>query len=165
MCPSVHPSVICHSICPSIFSFPDDNLSKCQWIFTKLNVSIDIVEIWFGIVIVKFLKFLTELSARSMSEFSFPDDKFSKCQWIFTNFGVPVDIVKIWFGIADGQISSVFDMSVFSILDDNFSKYQWIFTRLGICIALIWRTALRLLIGKLSIFVRAICLQYIRILL
>ena len=37
----VHPSV--H------FSFPDDNLSKHQWIFTKLGTGIDIVEIWFGI--------------------------------------------------------------------------------------------------------------------
>ena len=26
----------------SVFSFPDDNLSKCQWIFTKLGVCIDI---------------------------------------------------------------------------------------------------------------------------
>ena len=32
-----------------IFSFPDDNLSKHQWIFTKLGMCIDIVEIWFGI--------------------------------------------------------------------------------------------------------------------
>ena len=32
-----------------IFSFPDDNLSKHQWIFTKLGICIDIVEIWFGI--------------------------------------------------------------------------------------------------------------------
>ena len=32
-----------------IFSFPDDNLSKHQWIFTKLDMCIDIVEIWFGI--------------------------------------------------------------------------------------------------------------------
>ena len=32
-----------------IFSFPDDNLSKLQWIFTKLGMCIDIVEIWFGI--------------------------------------------------------------------------------------------------------------------
>ena len=31
---------------PSVrFSFPDDNLSKPQWIFTKLGI----VEIWFGI--------------------------------------------------------------------------------------------------------------------
>ena len=33
----------------SIFSFPDDTLSKLQWIFTKLSMCIDIVEIWFGI--------------------------------------------------------------------------------------------------------------------
>ena len=32
-----------------IFSFSDDNLSKHQWIFTKLGMCIDIVEIWFGI--------------------------------------------------------------------------------------------------------------------
>ena len=30
-------------------SFPGDNLSKHQWIFTKLAMCIDIVEIWFGI--------------------------------------------------------------------------------------------------------------------
>ena len=32
-----------------IFSFPNDNLSKHQWIFTKLGMCIDIVDIWFGI--------------------------------------------------------------------------------------------------------------------
>ena len=32
-----------------IFSFPNDNLSKRQWIFTKLGMCIDIVEIWFWI--------------------------------------------------------------------------------------------------------------------
>ena len=32
-----------------IFLFPDDNLSKHQWIFTKLGMCIDIVEVWFGI--------------------------------------------------------------------------------------------------------------------
>ena len=32
-----------------IFLFPDDNLNKHQWIFTKLGMCIDIVEIWFGI--------------------------------------------------------------------------------------------------------------------
>ena len=29
----------------SIFSFLEDNLSKCQWIFTKLGIGIDIVEL------------------------------------------------------------------------------------------------------------------------
>ena len=32
-----------------IFLFPDDNLSKCHWILTKLGICIDIKEIWFGI--------------------------------------------------------------------------------------------------------------------
>ena len=32
-----------------IFSFPDDKLSKHQWIFTKLGMCIDIMEICFGI--------------------------------------------------------------------------------------------------------------------
>ena len=38
-------------ICPrhAEFSFPDDNLSKLQWTFTKLGMCIDIVKIWFGI--------------------------------------------------------------------------------------------------------------------
>ena len=36
------------SVRPSVL-FPDDNLSKHQWIFTKLPMCIDIVEIWFGI--------------------------------------------------------------------------------------------------------------------
>ena len=34
---------------PSVFSFPEDNSSKCQGIFTKLGIFINTVEIWFGI--------------------------------------------------------------------------------------------------------------------
>ena len=46
---SVRPSST--SIHPSVqFLFLDDNLSKHQWIFMKLGMCIDIVEIWFGIV-------------------------------------------------------------------------------------------------------------------
>ena len=34
------------SVCPSVcISFPDDNLSKQQWILVKLGMCIDIVEI------------------------------------------------------------------------------------------------------------------------
>ena len=46
VCLSIHPSVVRPSVG---FSFPDDNLSKLQWIFTKLGMCIDIVDIWFGI--------------------------------------------------------------------------------------------------------------------
>ena len=41
----VHPSVAR----PPVISFPDDNLGKYVWTFTKLRMYIDIVEIWFGI--------------------------------------------------------------------------------------------------------------------
>ena len=46
VCLSVRPSVVRPSV---RFSFPDDNLSKHQWIFPKLGMCIDIMKIWFGI--------------------------------------------------------------------------------------------------------------------
>ena len=51
----VGPPCVCSSISHTSISlsvhisFPDDNLSKHQWIFTKLGMCIDIVEIGFGI--------------------------------------------------------------------------------------------------------------------
>ena len=36
----------CHT---SVFLFPDDDLSKYQWTFTKFGMCIDIVELCFGI--------------------------------------------------------------------------------------------------------------------
>ena len=33
----------------SIVSFPNDNFSICQWIFTNLGMCISFVEIWSGI--------------------------------------------------------------------------------------------------------------------
>ena len=72
VCLSIHLSVVHPSIC---FSFPDDNLSKHQWIFIKLGLCIDIVEIWFGIADGQILSiFFMELSARDTPIFSFPDD-------------------------------------------------------------------------------------------
>ena len=43
MCMTIRQSVAS----PSVFSFPDNNLS--QWVFTKLGICIDILEILFGI--------------------------------------------------------------------------------------------------------------------
>ena len=48
--PFSYPAVSGTSVRPSVrFTFPGDNLSKQQWIFTKLGTCIDIVEIWFVI--------------------------------------------------------------------------------------------------------------------
>ena len=46
---SVHLSVHLSVVHQSVFLFADNNLSKFQWIFTKLGMCIDTVEIWFGI--------------------------------------------------------------------------------------------------------------------
>ena len=62
----------------SIFSFREDNLSECQWIFTKLGMCIDIVEIWSWIANGQFCQFLIELSAHNTSVFSFQDNYSSK---------------------------------------------------------------------------------------
>ena len=40
-------------------SFPDDNLSNCQWFFSKLGMCIDIVEIWVAVANGQFHQFLT----------------------------------------------------------------------------------------------------------
>ena len=43
-------SIICQSVvCSSVFSFPNDNLSKFWWIYIELGMCIDIIGIWFGI--------------------------------------------------------------------------------------------------------------------
>ena len=53
----------------SIFSFPDDSLSKYQWIFTKLGMCIDIVEIWFGIANGQISSFFTVICPRHIRIF------------------------------------------------------------------------------------------------
>ena len=143
---SVNLSIHLLYVRPSIFSFPDDNLSNCQWIFTKLGVCIDIVKIW-----------LRELSAYDTFVFSFPVENFSKYQWIFTKLGACIDIVETWFGIADGQISSIFD----SYLPGTHLYFHfWTITLVNIngfspnlvCSLILWRSALGLQMGKFCLF-------------
>ena len=100
---------LCPFVCRPVFSFPDDTLSECQWMFTKLGMCIDIVKIWFGVPMGKFRQFLTDI-CRITSGFLFQDDNLSKYQQIFTKLGMCIDIVQIWFGIAlNGQLLSIFD--------------------------------------------------------
>ena len=51
-----HHFFACHM---SVFSFPDNNLSKYQWFFTKLGVCIDVVEIGLRLIMGKYYQFLT----------------------------------------------------------------------------------------------------------
>ena len=63
-----------------------------QWLFTKLGMCFDIVEICLGLLIGKFCQFLTELSAHHISIFTVLDvniDGFSQ------KLGMCIDIVKI----------------------------------------------------------------------
>ena len=65
---------VCLSICfLSVFSFPDNNLSKCQWIFIKLGMSIDNVEICFGIANEEILS-IFDRYLPATSVFSLPED-------------------------------------------------------------------------------------------
>ena len=81
--------------CGAFISFLDDNFSKYQGIFTKLVMCIYIVDICFGVLMVEFWPFLTELSAHNTSLFYFNDNNFSKSLWISTKFDMCIDIVEM----------------------------------------------------------------------
>ena len=72
---SVRPSVVRPS---ARFSFPDDNLGKHQWIFTKLGMCIDIVEIWFGIPNGQISSNFYGVICPRRAHMSFPDDNLGK---------------------------------------------------------------------------------------
>ena len=107
---SVHPSVCRTSV---RFSFPDDNLGKHWWIFTKFGMCIDMVEIWFGIVNGQISTNLDGVICPRQPIFSFLEDNLSKSQGILTKLGTCIDMKGVWFGIANGQMSSMFDRVIF----------------------------------------------------
>ena len=61
----------------SVFLFVDDYLSKYQWIFMKLGVCIDIVEVWFGIDNGK-ISSIFQLFAHDTAVFSIQDNNLSE---------------------------------------------------------------------------------------
>ena len=68
-------SIVRPSVC---FSFPGGNLSKHQWIFTKLGMCIDIVEIWFVIANGQISSIFDGVICPRTPIFSFPDYNLSK---------------------------------------------------------------------------------------
>ena len=59
----VHLSYVCASVVlPSVFSFLNDKLRKYQWIFTKVVMCIDILEICFGFANGQILSFFDRVT-------------------------------------------------------------------------------------------------------
>ena len=93
--------------------------SKYQWIFTKLDMCIDIVQILFGIANGHFHQFLTNLSVCKMSVYSFLDDNLRKHQLIFTNL---VCALILWkFGL--GWLMSKFSQFLTKLSGRNTSDF------------------------------------------
>ena len=99
-----------------IILFLHDDLSKNQWIFTKLGLCIAVVVVWFGIANAQILSIFDsdQYLLVTCRDFLFLDDNFNKYQWIFTKWiftklAMCIDIVEIFTGKANGQISSIFD--------------------------------------------------------
>ena len=90
----------------SVFSFPDDNLSKISIGFHQTICALILWRSGFGLLIDKLYQFLTELSARHTSVLSFPDDnkRFIVNQSIYTKLGVCIDIMEVWFEFLMGKI-------------------------------------------------------------
>ena len=137
VCLSVGPSVACPSV---RFSFPDDNLSKHQWIFTKFGVCIDIVEIWFGIANGQISSNFDSYLPKTRLYF-----RFRMITWININGFSPnlVCALILWrsgLGLLMGKFSqiltelSAWDTPIFSFPDDNLSTCQGILTKIGTCI-------------------------------
>ena len=83
-----------------IFSFLDDNVSKCQWIFTKLGICIDIVEICIDIANGQIS---SNFCQRHAPIFSFPDDNMSKFQGNLTKLGNALIWRKSGLGLLMGK--------------------------------------------------------------
>ena len=127
---------ICPSFCPSVrFSFPNDNLSKHQWIFTKFGMCIDIVEIWFGMTNGQISSNFGGVICPRHAHIFVSDLSISQC--LSPNL---VCALILWSsGLANGQILSIFysylsEPPIFLFPDDNLSKSQGILTKLGTCI-------------------------------
>ena len=89
----------CHT---SFFSFSDNNLSIYQWVFTKLGMCIDSVEIWFGLLTGKFHEFFT-VTCHHTSIFLFPDDYLTKYQSIWPNMACALIVWRSGFGLLMGK--------------------------------------------------------------
>ena len=153
-----------------IFSFQDNNCSKCQWIFTKLVMfmCIYIVEICFGIANGQILSIFDSYQPTIHPVFT-----FRTITWVNLNGFSPnlICAFMLWssalgFLIVMGKFRpflielSARNTSGVYFRDNNLSKSLWIFTKFDMCIYIVelnfgiahWQIS--------SIFDRVICLQH-----
>ena len=109
---SVCPSVCCTYVRPSVFSFPDDNLNKCQWIFTNTDMYIDIVEVWSGTADGHPYFHFRMITLVNINEFSLS----LVCALILWRFSLGLLMGKFYQILTE---LSAYDFSVFSYPNDN----------------------------------------------
>ena len=139
-------TVICRQ--RSIFSFPDDNFSKYQWIFTKLGVYIFMVEICFGIAHRQISSIFDSYLPNTCPYFHFWTITLLNINGFSPNLMCALMLVDICFVIAIflAELSAL-NTSIFYFQDNNLSKSR--FSPNLMCALILWSSALGLLIGKL----------------
>ena len=116
-------------VCLSIrFWFPDDNLSKHQWIFTKLGMCIDIVETWFGIANGQISSIFDGVICLTRPYFRFRTITWVNNKGFSPNLLYALTLRRSGLGLLKGKCRQIFmelsarDTPIFSFPDDNLSK-------------------------------------------
>ena len=114
------------SVCPSIrFSFPDDNLSKHQWIFTKHGMCFDIVEILFGIADGQISSIFDSYLPKTRPCFRFRTITWVNNKGFSPNSLYALTLRRFGLGLLMSKFRQIFtelsarNMPIFSFPDDN----------------------------------------------
>ena len=127
----------------SIFSFWDDSFSKNQWIFTKLGVCIDIVQICSGIVDRQVSSFFDSYLPGTCRYFHFRTITLVNFNGFSLNFVCALTLWTSALGLLMVEfllfLKALFarNTSVFHFQDNNLSISQWIFTTFDVCIDIV----------------------------
>ena len=145
----------------SIFSFWDDSFSINQWIFTKLGVCIDIVQICSGIADRQVSSIFDSYLPVTCRYFHFRTITLVNINGFSLNF---VCALTLWTS-ALGLLMVEFLIFLTALSARTFRTITWVylngFSPHLMCALILWRSALGLLINKiLSIFDRVNCPQY-----
>ena len=111
-----------------IFSFPDDNLTKHQWIFTKLGMCIHIVEIWLEIANGQISSNFDGVICPRHAIYRFRTITWVNNKGFSPNLLYPLTLRRSGLGLLNGKFRQILtelsarDRLMFSFPGDNFSK-------------------------------------------